>query len=172
MDTELEDFKSRIDLREYAASLGYELDRRESSRSSSIMRHAADKVVIKRNPSGHFVYFSVRDDADNGSVIDFVQKRKQLNLGQVRKELRPWIGRAVSPLPLFSKLETSPKDRLEVERVYSGMKIAGRHCYLDQERKIPPALLGRLASLGGSALMSAATPCFRILMNSGCAGTS
>jgi Protein of unknown function (DUF3991) len=142
MDTELEDFKSRIDLREYATALGYELDRRESSRSSSIMRHAGDKIVIKRNPNGHFVYFSVRDDADNGSVIDFAQRRKRLNLGQVRKELRPWIGRAPSPLPLFSKLETSAKDRSAVERAYSRLPIAARHPYFEKERCLPAALLG------------------------------
>jgi len=142
MDTELDDFKSRIDLREYAAGLGYELDRRESSRSSSIMRHAGDKIVIKRNGNGHFVYFSVRDDADNGTILDFAQNRKDLNLGQVRKELRPWLGRAVSPLPLFSKLEAAPRDRQAVERVYSRMQIALRHPYLEQERKLPPALLG------------------------------
>lgn len=142
MDAELDDFKSRIDLREYAAAQGYELDRRESSRSSAVMRHAGDKIVVKRNPNGHFVYFSVRDDGDNGTVVDFAQKRKGLNLGQVRKELRPWVGRPVAPLPLFSKLETSPKDRQAVERAYSRMQIALRHPYLEQERKLPPALLG------------------------------
>jgi hypothetical protein len=142
MDSELEAFKSRIDLREYAARLGYELDRRESSRASSVMRNGGDKIVIKRGADGHYVYFSVRDDADNGTVIDFAQRRKHLNLGQLRKELRPWIGRAPSPLPLFAKLETSPKDRVAVERAYSQMQIAGRHPYLEQERKIPPSLLG------------------------------
>jgi hypothetical protein len=106
------------------------------------MRHAGDKIVIKRNPNGHYVYFSVRDDADNGSVIDFAQRRKRLSLGQVRKELRPWIGRAPSPLPLFSKLEPSAKDRSAVERVYSRLPIATRHSYLEKERCIPAALLG------------------------------
>lgn len=142
IDTELDEFKSRIDLREYAARLGYELDRRESSRCSSVMRQAGDKIIIKRNPNGHYVYFSVHDDADNGTLIDFAQKRKNLNLGQLRKELRPWVGRAAAPLPLFARLDSSPKDRQAVERVYSRMQIAARHPYLEQERKIPPALLG------------------------------
>jgi hypothetical protein len=99
-DDELEQFKSRIDLREYAASLGYELDRRESSRCSSVMRNGTgDKVIIKRERDGHFIFFSVRDDRDNGSIIDFVANRKRLSLGYVRKELRPWIGRAVTSCP-------------------------------------------------------------------------
>jgi hypothetical protein len=142
MDRELEEFKSRIDLREYAAAQGYELDRRESSRASSVMRHAGDKVVIRRDADSHYVYFSVHDDADNGTVIDFAQKRKGLNLGQLRKELRPWLGRPPAPLPLFASLEPSPKDRQRIERNYAGMRIAARHAYLEQERKIPPALLG------------------------------
>ena len=141
MDTELEEFKSRIDLREYAARLGYALDRRESSRCSSVMRHAGDKIIVKRNPNGHYVYFSVRDDDDNGTVIDFVQRRKGLNLGQARKELRPWVGRSPSPLPLFSTLEKSRKDQLAVERAYSRMKIAARHPYLEKERCLPAGLL-------------------------------
>jgi hypothetical protein len=141
MDTELDEFKSRIDLREYAARLGYELNRRESSRCSSIMETEGDKIVVKRNPNGHFVYFSVRDDADNGTLIDFAQRRKKLNLGQLRKELRPWVGRAPAPLPLFSKLENSPRDRLAVERAYSCMRIAARHPYLEKERCLPAGLL-------------------------------
>jgi hypothetical protein len=48
MDHELEEFK-RIDLRAYAASLGYTLDRQESWRGSAVMRNDADdKIIIKR----------------------------------------------------------------------------------------------------------------------------
>lgn len=141
-DTELEDFKSRIDLREYAASLGYELDRRESSRHSSIMRDkSGDKVIVKRDRDGHFVYFSVRDDRDNGSVIDFAMHRKRLSLGHVRKELRPWIGKAAAALPLFTPLQPAAKDRGAVEREYGRMALVKRHIYLEQARSLSPALL-------------------------------
>jgi hypothetical protein len=48
MDAELEEFK-RLDLRAYAASLGYTLDWQESWRGSAVMRNAADdKIIIKR----------------------------------------------------------------------------------------------------------------------------
>ena len=47
---ELERFKTAINLTEYAASQGYQLDKRASSRNSVVMRHpAGDKVVIARN---------------------------------------------------------------------------------------------------------------------------
>src|SRR5215468_2524449 len=64
MDTELDDFKREIDLRQYAAGMGYELDKRESWRGSAVMRRGGDKIVIKRDKDGHYVYFSVRDDHD------------------------------------------------------------------------------------------------------------
>ena len=92
-DPELEAFKTPIDLRAYAASLGYALDKRESWRGSSVMRHGNGyKVIVKKDHDQHFVYFSVRDERDNGSIIDFAMRKKGLNLGQARKELRPWAG--------------------------------------------------------------------------------
>ena len=93
MDAELESFKSRIDLRAYAAAReGYQLDRRESWQGSAVMRDArGDKIIVKRDAGGHYVYFSIRRDDDNGSIIDFVQYRQSFSLGAVRKELRPWL---------------------------------------------------------------------------------
>ena len=40
------------------------------------------------------VVIPVRDERDNGSVIDFVQHRDGGNLGDVRKELRAFLGAA------------------------------------------------------------------------------
>jgi len=74
-DSELDAFKREIDLREFAVSLGYEIDRRESWRGSTVLRRGADKIVVKRNGNGHYVFFSVRDDRDNGTVVDLLQRR-------------------------------------------------------------------------------------------------
>jgi hypothetical protein len=41
MDEELERFKREIDLRAYAAAQGYELDKRESGRSTAVRRPEA-----------------------------------------------------------------------------------------------------------------------------------
>ena len=51
-DSELDAFKREIDLREFAVSLGYEIDRRESWRGSTVLRRGADKIVVKRNGNG------------------------------------------------------------------------------------------------------------------------
>lgn len=105
---ELDQFKARINLAEYAAAQGYQLDRRESSRNSAVMRRESDddKIIIATDTDGHGIYFSVRDDQDNGSIIDFVQRRQGLNLGQVRRELRPWVGDSSSyrPMPIPERI--------------------------------------------------------------------
>jgi hypothetical protein len=139
-DQELENFKSKIDLREYAGSIGYSLDKRESWRGSAVMRAGGDKIVIKREGDGHYVYFSVRDDRDNGTIIDFVQFRKNITLGQVRKELRVWTGRGET-IPVYAELEKTSKDRRAVETEYQKMEDAPAHPYLIEVRKIPAYVL-------------------------------
>jgi len=142
---ELERFKTAINLTEYAASQGYQLDKRASSRNSVVTRHpAGDKVVIARGEDQHWIYFSVRDDADNGSIIDFIQHRRRCGLGDVRRELRPWIGGAV-PRPALELYvpEVVPvsRDRAGVIRALTAMKPLATHRYLEEERAIPRELL-------------------------------
>lgn len=150
-EDELEAFKTEINLSEYAAGQGYHLDKKATSRNCAVMRAGSDKLVIIRNGNGHWVYFSVADETDNGSIIDFVQNRQNLNLGEVRKELRPWLGRAPLPqlrnkigkayladlLPLSSDLG---KVRAEFAAMHA---IDGHHLYLEEERKISASLLSQ-----------------------------
>jgi hypothetical protein len=78
----------------YASAQGYTLDRRHSRRNSVAMRGpTGDQVIIAcDDKSGDWSYFSVNDDQDNGTIIDFITHRRRLNLGAIRKELRPWAG--------------------------------------------------------------------------------
>jgi hypothetical protein len=144
---ELESFKVGINLSEYAAAQGYVLDTKASSRNSKVMRDArGDKIVIARGEDGHWIYFCVRDDIDNGTIIDFVQKRNGVKLGGVRQELRPWIGAAAvvaRPHPdLFAQdIEAISKDRTRVILELARMKPPGVHRYLEEERQLPRALL-------------------------------
>jgi hypothetical protein len=143
-DAELENFKTAIDLRAYAASQGYHLDRKKSWRGNAVMRHPVsdDKVVIMRGMDGHYVYFSVRDDRDNGTIIDFVQFRQGLSLGAVRKELRPWIGQPPVPVPVFEVLHKVEKNRMKVGMEWEKMREAvDGHPYLERERALPRSLL-------------------------------
>lgn len=153
-DNELERFKSDINLVEYAESMGYSVVKSESSRNSNVMRKGDDKIVIATAADGHGIYFSVRDDTDNGSIIDFVQKRQGLNLGQVRRELRPWSPSFV-PSPSApatkkrkpeserpAKPKPSSTNRLQVLAAWSRMRpAAGRHPYLEVVRGLSPATM-------------------------------
>lgn len=148
---ELEAFKSSVNLTEYAASCGYELDRKASSRNSAVMVDGTgDKVVIARGRDGHWIYFSVRDEADCGSIIDFAQKRGAGSLGEVRKLLRPWIGAASPPAPLprparssfVEDLQPIERDIAAVRARYEDMEpVSGFHRYLVEERGLPTAIL-------------------------------
>lgn len=140
-DLELDACKRDMDLRQFAASLGYEMDKRDSWRGSTVLRHGADKIVVKRNRNGHYVFFSVRDDRDHGSIIDFLQRRQPWSLGAMRQILRPWLGRPAVALPLFPKLEPTTKDRIRVENQYWRMAHALRYPYLEQERCLPALVL-------------------------------
>jgi hypothetical protein len=149
---ELERFKTAINLTEYAASEGYLLDRRASSRNSVVMRHpGGDKIVIARGEDDHWIYFSVRDDSDNGSIIDFIQHRRRCSLSAVRQELRPWVGGSfVRPVPDLYVPEVVPvsRDRAGVIRALAAMRPVATHRYLEEERAIPRDLLAHPRFVG------------------------
>lgn len=141
-DSELESFKTSIDLRAYAAGQGYVLDATESWRGSAVMRHAnGDKIIVSRKPDGHYTFYSVRSDQDAGTIIDFIQKRKGFSLGTIRKELRRWQGTPSSAIPRLPELSTTARDREGVQSRYEAMAIAHCHPFLELERAIPAVAL-------------------------------
>jgi hypothetical protein len=134
---ELERFKQDISLAEYAAGEGYVLVKNESSRNSFVMQRETDhdKIIVATGTDGHGIYFSVRDDADNGSIIDFVQKRKGLNLGQVRQELRPHAGENREARPIETQLgkpKASTQDTHKAAVNWSRAQPAPGHDYLER----------------------------------------
>lgn len=143
---ELERFKTEINLVEYVEAQGYEIDRRESSRSSAVMRSGDDKIIVATGTDGHGIYFSVKDPSDRGTIIDFVQRRLGLNLGQIRKELRPWIGELSAP-PRRKPLNQRPQkpvpstsDRQAVQAAWQRMN-PGPAAYLTRERGLSETIL-------------------------------
>jgi hypothetical protein len=154
LDSELNDFKSRIDLRDYAAAEGYQEDIRYNPHRkqtvSTCMRHPVtdDKIFIGIDKKDeHYVYWSARDKRDKGSIIDFIVHRKRLNPRERRswriigEELRPWIGRPSLGASAFTPLIPAAKDRFTVEAKFADMRIALRHPYLVDERALPASLL-------------------------------
>lgn len=150
-DAELEKFKTEINLSEVAASQGYRLARNESSRNSAAMRHPnGDKIIIARGSDNHWIYFSVRDDADSGSIIDFLQKRQGGNLGHIRRELRRWFSHTSQrprPEDYAHQVEPSSKDRQAIIRAFGAMNTAEDHPYL-ASRAIGKELLTDVRFIG------------------------
>ena len=151
-DPELDGFKRTINLSDFAGGMGYTIDWRESWSvkrwdGSFVMRNGQnDKIVVRHNPeTGHWIYFSARDESDQGSIVDFLQKRTGLNLGETRKRLRGWSGTAIASLPSAPPMAAPLKDRAGVESRYRQMQDAPVHPYLVQARRLSPALLDRLA---------------------------
>lgn len=133
---ELQQFKTDISLPEYAAENGYLLIKNESSRNSFVMQRESDndKIIVATDTDGHGIYFSVRDDADNGTIIDFVQKRKGLNLGQLRQELRPYIGETREAKQIKTKIgkpRISNTDSQKAALSWSRATAALQHDYLE-----------------------------------------
>lgn len=131
---ELERFKREINLVEYALAQGYEIDRRKSTRSIVVMRRAEDKIVVSTDQDGHGIYFSVRDDRDHGTIIDFIQRRKGLTLGEVRKELRQWLNESYIKVARkkIPKPQPTTRDRVQVLTAWLRTKPQpyGGHPYL------------------------------------------
>ncbi|MFV0443447.1 MAG: DUF3991 domain-containing protein, partial [Planctomycetaceae bacterium] len=138
----------RIDLCQYAVSRGFVLDRKQSSRSSAVLRHPnGDKLIVARNANGQYVYFNAKG-SDNGTIIDLIQSRDRISLGEVRKLLRPWLGRSAASLPdsppptLPLELQPSEHDAARVlARWMQARPIGQTHPYLEAGRHIPRAVL-------------------------------
>jgi hypothetical protein len=146
-DDELHRFKSDIHFLHYAADrYGYRRDRRESSIASHVLRHPAsdDKIVVRKDRDGHWTYFSVRDDRDHGTIVDFVQRRgRHLSLGSVREELRSWLG---TPRPLPETLElprrSMPSEPRPFAEVFEAARVASSCDYLRARGLRPQTLSG------------------------------
>jgi hypothetical protein len=131
MDDELERFKCEVNLSELAASLGYRLARRAGAREDGrtvTMRNpdTDDKIIICRAPDGHWIYFSVRDDQDNGTSIDFLQHRGASSLGAIRTQLREWlrVDRRPVPAELYRRdLTVSVTDQPAVSMAYQRARV-------------------------------------------------
>lgn len=145
MDAELDRFKSEISLVDLAqAEYGYEMIKRESSAASKVLKCGGDKIIVTRQ-QGHDVYFSTGDDRDSGSVIDFVQRRTGLNLGQIRKALRSWLPGSKRPAP--KRPARAPEHAAEVSKDRAGvlarwaMMRPYSGSYLTDERRIDPQII-------------------------------
>ena len=82
-------------------------------RGSAVMRHTnGDKIIIKRDTDAHYVYFSVRDYGDHGTIIDFVQRRLGASLGAAQGAKTVGRHGSVGTAPLPSSSEGRERSAL------------------------------------------------------------
>lgn|GEM_PF-3631289 len=145
---ELEKFKTEIDLRELAASLGYTEDRGASDQNHTVMRGgaaAAHKLIIGVSKSGHWVWSDNRGKA--GTVIDLL-RNMGMSLGAVRKHLRPWVGDPAAR-PTFDRQRYEPKSRpkpsegneIQALAEWEMANSTGRSVFLEKSRGLAPETL-------------------------------
>lgn len=130
MDNELYRFKKEIDLVAYAAFFGYEKDKRESSKGCVVMRKGNAKIGITISKSGDGVFYDYHT-AKGGTIIDFIQLETGKDLGQIRQELRPWLGLSKGQKLRYSSLNKTPRNRHEVLIRIQRMKTVKYHKYLE-----------------------------------------
>jgi hypothetical protein len=116
IDAELDTLK-RQPFEAVAMNLGYHRLKGETGTSLTLKNGAGDKVIAKLDGQ-HWVYFGLHDRSDNGSVLDFVQRRVGGTLGHARKWLREIAG---SPKLLSPTAQTPDRD--------SASTVDPDHCY-------------------------------------------
>ena len=122
---ELNQFKREINIAEIAQVFGYYIDKEKSSRAVKQLRNdqTGDKIVVSRNESnGHYIYFSMRDESNNGSVIDFIQSHTGKNLGRVRVLLRKWLKNEIQGEYEQIKIQKSNADKNKIFRIWEKIK--------------------------------------------------
>jgi hypothetical protein len=142
MDAELDRLKAVVNLVEYVAAQGYWVDKRKSCRRTTVMRHDnGDKIIISQGKSCS-IYFSARDTTDNGTIVDFIQKRMGLNLGQTKTHLRQWLGepRPVLVEKKYRSPDNSKRNIEKVKRYLNSTKPISNTTYL-QSRCITPDVI-------------------------------
>lgn len=133
MNDELYRFKTEINLINYAASLGYKIDKQETCKNCTIMRNGKSKISISTSQNGHDIFYDFRKEK-GGSIIDFVFSETGKNLGQIRQALRPWINetRSLKVKNVSQKLMSSSKNRRKVMIEFKKTKSINSHVYLEE----------------------------------------
>lgn len=97
------------------------------------MKHSGgDKIIISKRGAS-WVYFSVHDDQDNGTIIDFIENRSGKTIREIGCELSSWLGGGVAmppPACYVPEVKEQEFDPRRVERIFSGCKPAFYHPYL------------------------------------------
>ncbi|PCI98738.1 MAG: hypothetical protein COB14_07520 [Alphaproteobacteria bacterium] len=134
-------FKTDINLTEYAAYLGYALVKKDSTRSSIKMRKDSDIIIISKK-GGIWMYFSVSENDDNGTIVNFIKNRTGQSLAEIAKDLLAWLGEITTrpePKNYISEVVEQAYEPERVQGIFKKCRPVQFHDYLES-RCIPKAL--------------------------------
>ena len=138
-------FKRDINLPSFAATYGYAVDRKKTTKTSIAMKSNNDKVIISKK-GGLWVYFSVFDDQDSGTIVDFVANRSGKSIADIGKLLARWSGCGATTLPSY-QVQEKTRDPDRVQSIYDKCQVIRHHEYLEG-RGLGAELLGSTRFIG------------------------
>lgn len=87
---ELNRFKQKIDLVEYAQKQGYQITAQGKRGDWQHLENDGEHIIVSIKNDKQ-VYFNPGNDRDRGTIIDFVKTRESKSLGEVRQHLREYL---------------------------------------------------------------------------------
>jgi hypothetical protein len=124
------------------------VDRSKKWGNCEVMRRGSEKIVISMGEGGVWMYWNATEQTDAGNIIDFVQQRERVDLGHVRKILRPWLsGSAQVPKSRGGELFEQPllpitKEKADMYARLSTMETMTGSRFLNEVRCLPEAVTG------------------------------
>lgn len=144
-EDELERFKQDINLIQFSAGYSFVYSRNESTGTYAVLRKdsAKEKLVVTKAANGHWIYFNVHNETDCGTIIDFIQNRRTINLGMIRKDLRSWTGDQHIQIQAktFPSVKASDFSREAVVASFRGTGPCTSSTYLESRGITKPTLM-------------------------------
>ena len=126
---DLTTFKRDINLATFSAMYGYEVDRKKSTKTSIAMKSGNGKIIISKKGS-NWVYFSVFDETDSGTIVDFVANRSRKTIPDIGMFLSEWLGLGEIPIPTY-QIENQSYDQDRVKAIFRKCKPIASNLYLE-----------------------------------------
>ena len=93
------------------------------------MKSSNDKVIITKK-GGKWVYFSVNDEADSGTIVDFVANRSSKTIPEIGELLSQWSGLGAIPHPTY-QIKDQAYDQQRVKAIFNRCKPVETSDYLE-----------------------------------------
>lgn len=145
--TEIDRFKTEVDLCAVASTLGFAEDRKAGDRNHRVLRHDdGTKLIIGVSKAGHWAFSSNAGTA--GTVLDLLRWRAGLDIRGACERLREWLGEPESRPKVDSALYIprpkpvpAPADTMKAVAEWEGANQTVRRIFLERSRGIDPTTL-------------------------------